>query len=134
MLRVPQPLTVQKLIPIIRDEQTRQLLDTCKGNSFVQLRDQALIRMYYNTGGRLSEIGGLLVTDVDLDTDSVVCTARTARTAASASGRRRRACSAGIYVHVIGSTGSAGPGNCEYRRRGVRPLKTSGIQIRLKRR
>ena len=38
----------------------------------MQLRDQALVRMYYNTGARLSEIGCLLVTDLDLDTNSVV--------------------------------------------------------------
>jgi integrase/recombinase XerC len=32
--------------------------------------------MFYNTGGRLAEIGDLLVPDVDLDTDSVVLTGK----------------------------------------------------------
>jgi site-specific recombinase XerD len=40
------------------------------------LRDEALVRMFYNTGGRLSEIGDLLVSDVDLDTDSVLLTGK----------------------------------------------------------
>ena len=31
-----------------------------------------MIRMHYNTGGRLSEIGNLLVTDVDLDAGAVL--------------------------------------------------------------
>jgi integrase/recombinase XerC len=31
MLRVRQPKTPVKLIPIIRDEDTKKILDTCKG-------------------------------------------------------------------------------------------------------
>ena len=71
MLRVRQPKTPQKLIPVMRDEDTKKVLDTCKGKSFVNLRDEALIRMLYNTGARLSEVGNLLLADVDLDTESV---------------------------------------------------------------
>lgn len=43
----------------------RQLLDSCKRHTFVQLHDHALIRMFYNTGGRPCEIGGLLVTGAE---------------------------------------------------------------------
>ncbi|WP_246595904.1 tyrosine-type recombinase/integrase [Actinoplanes auranticolor] len=35
------------------------------------LRDEALIRLYYNTGARLSEIGNLLLTDLDMNAESV---------------------------------------------------------------
>jgi integrase/recombinase XerC len=35
------------------------------------VRDEALVRLYYNTGARLSEIGNLLLTDVDMNTQSV---------------------------------------------------------------
>jgi site-specific recombinase XerD len=42
-----------------------------KGKPFMALRDEALIRRYYNTGARLSEIGNLLLTDLDMNTDSV---------------------------------------------------------------
>jgi site-specific recombinase XerD len=61
MERVRQPKTPTKLIPVIRDEDTRKLLDVCKGKDFASLRDEALIRLYYNTGARLSEVGNLLV-------------------------------------------------------------------------
>src|SRR5258705_1767817 len=37
MARVPQPKTPQKLIPIIRDDDTKKLLDACRGKGFVQL-------------------------------------------------------------------------------------------------
>src|SRR5262249_40404959 len=59
MARVRQPKTPQKLIPVIRDEDTTKLLDACKGKGFTQLRDEALIRLYSNTGARLSEVGNL---------------------------------------------------------------------------
>src|SRR5215217_8453610 len=71
MLRVPQPKTPQKLIPVMRDEDTKRLLEACKGTGFANLRDEALIRLYYNTGARLSEVGNLMLDDVDLNTESV---------------------------------------------------------------
>ncbi len=76
MSEVPQPKAVQKLVEVISDEETRRILEACQGSGFVELRDQALVRMFYNTGGRLSEIGDLLVSDLDLDTDSVVLTGK----------------------------------------------------------
>jgi integrase/recombinase XerC len=71
MERVPQPKTPQKLIPVMRDDDTKKILELCKGKEFLQLRDEALIRLYYNTGARLSEVGNLLLSDVDLSTESV---------------------------------------------------------------
>ena len=71
MERVRQPKTPTKLVPVIRDANTAKVLEACKGNGFVGLRDDALIRLYANTGARLSEVGNLLVSDLDLDTESV---------------------------------------------------------------
>jgi site-specific recombinase XerD len=71
MDRVRQPKTPQKLIPVMRDDDTKKILDACKGKSFVNLRDEALIRLYYNTGARLSEVGNLQLADLDLNTESV---------------------------------------------------------------
>ncbi|MFF5218360.1 tyrosine-type recombinase/integrase [Micromonospora sp. NPDC000442] len=71
MQRVRQPKTPRKLIPVMRDEDTSKLLDACKGKGFANLRDEALIRVYCNTGARLSEVGNLLAADVDLNTESV---------------------------------------------------------------
>jgi integrase/recombinase XerC len=87
MSRVPQPKAVQKLVEVISDEKTRRILEVCQGLGFVELRDQALVRMFYNTGGRLSEIGDLLVSDVDLDTDSVCVTDRETKREAQVASR-----------------------------------------------
>ncbi len=71
MERVRQPKTPKKLIPILTVDETRKLLAACKGKAFVDLRDEAIIRLFYNTGGRLSEVGNLLLDDVDLHGETV---------------------------------------------------------------
>ncbi|WP_244161820.1 tyrosine-type recombinase/integrase [Micromonospora eburnea] len=71
MDRVRQPTTSRKLIPVLRDEDTSKVLDACKGRGLANLRDEALIRLLCNTGVRRSEVGNLLVADVNLNTESV---------------------------------------------------------------
>jgi integrase/recombinase XerC len=44
------------------DDDTKKLDEGTKGKSFMALRDEALIRLYYNTGARLSEIGNGFLT------------------------------------------------------------------------
>ncbi len=71
MDRVRQPKVPQKLIPVMGDEDTRKLLQTCVGKSFAALRDEAIIRLLANTGARLSEVGTLRLDDLDLATETV---------------------------------------------------------------
>jgi site-specific recombinase XerC len=72
MDRVRQPKTPKHLIPVLRTEETKRVLDTCRGAaSFAELRDLAIVRVLANTGARLSEVAGLSIRDVDLDRDVV---------------------------------------------------------------
>jgi site-specific recombinase XerC len=71
MDRVRPPKTPTKLVPVLREDDTAKVLQACRGKGFVSLRDEALIRLYANTGARLSEVGMLLVTDLDMTTESV---------------------------------------------------------------
>src|SRR5256885_15743977 len=71
MDRVRPPKTPTKLVPVLSEADTAKVLDACRGKGFVSLRDEALIRLYANTGARLSEVGKLLVADVDMNTESV---------------------------------------------------------------
>ena len=133
MSGVPLPDAGQKLIPLISDDETRQILDACKGSSFLQLRDQALVRMYYNTGARLSEIGCLLVTEVDLDTNSVLLHGK--------GGKDRRvrfgAATARVLTRYLRArnrlAGIADVKQLWVCGKGARPLRPSGIKIRFKR-
>lgn len=71
MERVRQPKTPTKLIPIMRDDDTKRVLEACKGTQFVNLRDEAIVRMLYNTGARLSEVANLRVYAVNMDADTI---------------------------------------------------------------
>ncbi len=64
---VPQPTAVQKIVEVLSDEETRRILEVYEGRGFVQLRDQALVRMFFHASGRLAEIGDLLVPALDLE-------------------------------------------------------------------
>lgn len=96
MERVRQPKTPKKPIPVMEDDDTRKVLSSCRGKEFIQLRDEAIIRLYYNTGARLSEVGRLALEDVDLTTESVHDHGKERGIAASASARRPRGRSAAI--------------------------------------
>ncbi|MCF2530851.1 tyrosine-type recombinase/integrase, partial [Yinghuangia soli] len=45
MERVRQPKPAQKLVPVITEADTTTVLAACKGRTFLQLRDEAIIRL-----------------------------------------------------------------------------------------
>lgn len=61
------PIVPEQPIPVLEIDQLRSLLDTCKGNDLVSRRDNAILRLLADTGGRLGEIAELRVEDVDFD-------------------------------------------------------------------
>jgi site-specific recombinase XerD len=67
MRRMKPPQTTEKEVPVIDDGDIRRLLATCKGKDFVDRRDTALLLMFIDTGGRLSEI--MIRTKGKLDLD-----------------------------------------------------------------
>jgi integrase/recombinase XerC len=59
-------------VPIRGDDDTKRLLDITKGKTFMALRREVLDpAALYNTGARLSEIGNLLLPDLDMKIESV---------------------------------------------------------------
>lgn len=54
-------------VPVIPDDALKKLFNTCKGTSFVDRRDRALMLMFLDTGGRLSEITERKQAALDLD-------------------------------------------------------------------
>lgn len=57
--------------PVVPLDVVRSVLAVCKGRSFAERRDTALIRLFFDTGCRLSEVALLKVDDVDLDVDLI---------------------------------------------------------------
>ncbi|WP_409464422.1 tyrosine-type recombinase/integrase [Amycolatopsis sp. GA6-003] len=72
MAKLSQPATTEKLVPIVDDDQLARLLGTCRGKTFRDRRDTALIRLFLDTGARLSEVANLTTDDLDLSRDGIV--------------------------------------------------------------
>jgi site-specific recombinase XerD len=81
--KMSPPQVPERPVPILTEDQLRALLATCKGNTFEQRRDNALIRLFIDTGARVGEIAPLKVDDLDFDADVAHVTGK---------GRRPRAC------------------------------------------
>ena len=132
MDRVRPPKTPTKLIPVMREADTAKVLEACRGKGFVSLRDEALIRLYANTGARLSEVGNLLVTDVDMNTESVHFHGKGAKDRRVRFGpKTARALSRYLRARDI-RKGASLP-ELWLADRGAAPLTPNGIKIRLKR-
>jgi integrase/recombinase XerC len=133
MERIKQPKTRQKLVPVIRDGDTSKVLSTCKGKAFLQLRDEAIIRLYYNTGARLSEVGNLTLDDIDLTTESVHYHGKGSKDRRVRFGpKTARALSR--YLRARAKHKAAGLPDVWLAERGIRRLAPNGIKIMLKRR
>ena len=132
MERVRMPKTPTRLVPVLRPEETARLLELCKGKGFAHLRDEALIRLYASTGARLSEVGNLLMGDVDLTTESVHYHGKGARDRRVRIGARTaRALSR--YLRARAKHPGADLPQLWLAERGGRPLTPNGIKIRLRR-
>jgi site-specific recombinase XerD len=70
MERMRPPMVPEQPVDVLSDDELRALLDACKGNTFENRRDTALLRFLIDTGVRVSELTGLAVTDLDTETDT----------------------------------------------------------------
>ena len=52
-------------MPILSDETLAKLLVACRGDTFENRRDTAIIRLFLDTGMRAGELAGLTVDDID---------------------------------------------------------------------
>jgi site-specific recombinase XerD len=66
MERMRPPSVPEQPVPVLTDDELRRLLDTCKGFTFENRRDEAVIRLFVDTGVRAAELLGLTLADLDL--------------------------------------------------------------------
>jgi site-specific recombinase XerD len=66
----PPPIP-ENLPPVLTDDQIRALLTTCQGAGFEERRDTAIVSVFLDTGVRLSELTGLALSNVDLETRTI---------------------------------------------------------------
>lgn len=71
MERVDPPKTTRKVKPILAEAQLAALLRGCEGAGFEQRRDAAIIRIFIDTGVRVSGLANIRTTDVHLAAKTV---------------------------------------------------------------
>jgi site-specific recombinase XerD len=69
MERMRPPMVPEQPVDILSDEELTALFTVCKGNTFENRRDLALLRFLYDTGVRVSELTGLTLEDLDTEQD-----------------------------------------------------------------
>jgi integrase len=65
MERIRPPAVPERPVLIVTDAYLDALLATCRGNTFENRRDLAMIRLFLDTGMRAGELAGLRVADLD---------------------------------------------------------------------
>lgn len=83
MAKMRPPIVPEQTTPVLDDAALRALLATCDAKTFDDRRDEAILRLFIDTGMRLAELAGLRVDDIDHDQDVAVVLGK---------GRRERAC------------------------------------------
>ena len=71
MTRLPRPTAPLGQPTVLTADQIQALLGACAGPAFEDFRDTALIRVFVDTGLRLTEMAALEIDDIDLDSDAV---------------------------------------------------------------
>ncbi|GDY33724.1 tyrosine-type recombinase/integrase [Gandjariella thermophila] len=72
MARLREPKVPERPVPIVVDDVLKALLSTCRSRDFLDVRDEAMIRLMSEPGGpRREEIVGIRLEEVDLTQDLV---------------------------------------------------------------
>lgn len=81
MARMKPPRLPETSPPVLTEAQLRRLLEACEADrGFAGRRDDAILRVFMDTGARRAEVLGLRLEDIDLDTGRVTVTGKGSRT------------------------------------------------------
>ena len=131
MERMRPPSVPEQPVAVLTIEELGALLATCRGNTFENRRDLAIIRMFVDTGMRAGELAGLTTDDIDLELNVAQVLGK---------GRRSRTCPFGAktaealrrYLRLRRSHALAQQHELWLGRQG--PLSDSGVRQMLERR
>ena len=91
MAKMAPPQVPEVPVPVLTEDDLKRLLGVCAGRSFDDRRDQAIIRLFVDTGMRRAELAALRITDVEFGHDVAMVVGK---------GRRPRACPFGARTAV----------------------------------
>jgi site-specific recombinase XerD len=67
--KMTPPQVPEQPVPIITEDQLRELIKACTGTTFQARRDMAIVRLFLDTGVRSAELSGLRLDDLDFEHD-----------------------------------------------------------------
>jgi len=76
MSKVRPPKVIEKPVPVLTDDDLRALITAVEGKTFEDRRNEAIMRLFIDTGMRLGELVGLSVADLDLDLEVAIVTGK----------------------------------------------------------
>jgi site-specific recombinase XerD len=88
MAKMKPPRVPEQPAPVLTEDLLRRLLAACAGRDFEARRDRALILLLLDTGGRLAEVAGMRLGDLNFEYDVVVVTGKGGRERALPFGHR----------------------------------------------
>jgi site-specific recombinase XerD len=88
MAKMKPPRVPEQPAPVLTEDLLRRLLAACAGRDFEARRDRALILLLLDTGGRLAEIAGMRLGDLNFEYGVVVVTGKGGRERALPFGNR----------------------------------------------
>ncbi|WP_368671082.1 tyrosine-type recombinase/integrase [Frankia sp. BMG5.23] len=99
------PVVPEQPVPVLTDDQIRTLLAGCACRDLVSRRDEAIIRLFMDTGARRAKIENLTVEDVDFTQDviHIVAKGRRARAVPFGTGQRPREAGPAHHARRMGS-------------------------------
>lgn len=109
VLGMDVPSVVDRPVPVLTDDDLAALVKACAGKDLTGRRDEVVIRFLPDTGCRVSELCGLAVDDIDLDTEKALVTGKGSKVRPVYFGART-ARSLDRYPGSAASTASRSPG------------------------
>ena len=88
MAKMKPPRVPEQPAPVLTEDLLRRLLAACAGRDFEARRDRALILLLLDTGGRLAEVAGMRLGDLNFEHDVVIVTGKGGRDRALPFGNR----------------------------------------------
>lgn len=79
MGKMRPPKVPETPVDVIKDDDLRRLLKACEGSTYDARRDTAVIRLFLDSGMRLSELADLKVEDIDFDAEVAYVVGKGAR-------------------------------------------------------
>lgn len=76
MTRMKSPKVGEQPVGVLSDDDVVALLKACSGRTFADRRDAAIIRLMLDSGGRRSEVAGMLLENIRLDDQMILVTSK----------------------------------------------------------